>query len=145
MRQPERYRHARTKANFYEMAAIYRVYKLSAVDMCILQYICGYCNHLNSMINYVGAPVCPLSYSSIAAKLCCSLAQAKKSIKRLLELKLIECVSKGKGHKHSCYVPNYTLIRKLKKEYLEEVERDREVNPKHLSIEPKKPKGDKYD
>lgn len=117
-----------TKVNYYEMIAIYSVYKLSTIEVLVLQYVYGYCDRQANMIHQTSAPVCPLSYSSMASKLCCSLAQSKKSIKHLLELKLMECVSKGKGHKRSCYAPNYKLVRKLKKQYLEEVEEDRDTS-----------------
>lgn len=123
-----------TKANIFDGFAFYSAYKLGVVDICTLQYICGYCDRSNNMIHHTGTPACPLSYGDIAEKACCSLVQARKSIKRLLELKLILCVNESKGRKSSCYVPNNKVIRMVKGDYLDDVEKDRDPSTRGVNV-----------
>lgn len=115
-----------TKVNFYDVFVLNGAYKLGVVDIGAFLYISGYCDRLANMIHQTGVPACPLSQSELANQACCSLTQAYKSITRLLKFQLIVCVEKGKGRKSSSYAPNYKLIRKLKRQYLEAVERDRD-------------------
>lgn len=114
-----------SKCNTFLPVAIMGEYKLGGFQLALLLYIIA-CYDKEILTFHKKDIWVSLSYEDIAHKLNTNKDTAKKTIKRLIELKLVKQIDIRNGRTKSKYIPNEELIRSMMDKYLNDCGDDKE-------------------